>query len=83
MHSASVQRTVYAGVLLRAAEILGGPEALVDYLGVPPERLEPWLSGESDPPADVFLRSVDLVVEHNLKGLLKQFHQQAGKSSGA
>ena len=83
MHSASVQRTVYAGVLLRAAEILGGQEALVDYLGVPPARLDPWLRGETDPPPDVFLRSVDLVVEHNLKGLLKQLSQQAGKSSQA
>ena len=78
-----MQRTVYAGVLLRAAEILGGREALIDYLGVPPARLEPWLSGEADPPADVFLRTVDLVVEHNLKGLLRQLGQQAGKSSEA
>jgi hypothetical protein len=78
-----VQRAVYSGVLLRAAEILGGPEALVDYLGVPPARLAAWLRGEGDPPADVFLRSVDIVVEHNLKGLLTQLHQQAGKSTEA
>ncbi len=78
-----MQRAVYSGVVLRAAGILGGPEALGDYLGVPSVRLALWLRGETDPPADVFLRCVDLVVEHNLKGLLKQVHQHAGKGSGA
>jgi hypothetical protein len=78
-----LQRDVYTGVLLRAAEVLGGPEPLAAYLGVPSERLDAWLRGETDPPVDVFLRTVDLLVEHNLKGLLKQLHQQTGKSSGA
>jgi hypothetical protein len=72
-----LQPAVYAGVLVRAAEILGGPQALSEYLEVPATRIDPWLSGQSPPPADVFLRAVDLVVEHNLKGLLKQIYRQA------
>ena len=75
------KRPIFDGVLVRAAEVLGGTDALAEYLGVPPERLGPWLRGEANPQTDNFLRAVDSVVEHNLKGLLKQLSQQAGKGS--
>ena len=58
---------VYARTLVRAAEIVGGELELALRLKVTPSHLHLWLRGLSDPPRDVFLRAVDLVVEHDQK----------------
>ena len=47
----------------RAAEILGGVEALADYLKVSPALLEAWMSGDASIPGDALLKAVDLVLD--------------------
>jgi hypothetical protein len=54
--------TVYTRVLHRACQMLGGVEALAARLRVPVPTLYRWLDGESDPPASVFLKAVDIVL---------------------
>jgi GAF domain-containing protein len=53
--------SVFVEVLRRAAELSGGKERLRAALRVPPTHLEAWLAGRSVPPADVFLKAVDIV----------------------
>jgi len=57
--------SVYTRTLVRAAEILGGEVELAFRLQVTPSHLHLWMRGLSEPPRDVFLRAVDLVVEHD------------------
>ena len=52
---------IYAQALKRAAEILGGADALCDVLQVPSHRLHAWLSGYETPPMGVFLKAVDVI----------------------
>jgi hypothetical protein len=54
-------KTVQIRALQRAAEILGGVDALRTYLNVSTFRLEAWLDGRATPPDAVFLRVVDLL----------------------
>ncbi|MGQ0546267.1 MAG: hypothetical protein ACT4P3_13165 [Betaproteobacteria bacterium] len=54
---------IHSRALRRAAEILGGTPALCDYLQVPAGELRRWLAGEVTPPAGIFFRVVDLIVE--------------------
>jgi hypothetical protein len=56
--------TVYSRTLQRASEVLGGPQALADYLHVDVAELRRWIDARSQPPLDVFLRAVDIVVLH-------------------
>jgi hypothetical protein len=58
--------SVHVATLLRASEILGGPDALAEYLDEPPQVIEAWLAGRHSPPPDVFLLAVDLIVEYGL-----------------
>jgi len=48
-------------VLLRAAELLGGPEHLAKRLAVPSGELERWISGESVPPAPVVFTALNII----------------------
>jgi hypothetical protein len=57
---------VYARTLQRAAQLLGGPERLINYLGVDAPTLENWLAGSSTPPIQVFLRVVDVIAAESL-----------------
>lgn len=52
---------LHARLLERAVEILGGEEEAAAYLGVPIRHLRIWMRGSFSPPADVFLKLVDLV----------------------
>ena len=54
--------TVYARTLHRACEVLGGVEALSRHLGVPAETLARWIGDREQPPLDVFLAAVDVVL---------------------
>lgn len=56
-----VEENIYSVTLAKAASLLGGREALRVALGVRHFHLEAWLSGRSPPPAEVFLRAVDLI----------------------
>jgi hypothetical protein len=61
--------TVHARTLKRAADICGGEEQLAAWLRVTPRHLNRWIEGLAQPPTDVFLRAVDLVVDHGIAHL--------------
>jgi len=48
----------------QAAEIAGGVTSLAAYLQVSPMMIAAWVQGATDVPAAVFLRIVDIIVEH-------------------
>ena len=56
--------TVYARTLHRACEILGGVSQLATHLEVRDADLKRWLDGDEDPPLEVFLAAVDVVLLH-------------------
>ena len=58
---------VYARTLRRAAEVAGGSEELARRLGVPPAWIEHWLGGVASPPADIFLKAVDIVIDQEMR----------------
>jgi DNA-binding transcriptional regulator YdaS (Cro superfamily) len=60
---------VYVGTLQRAAELVGGEEALARRLKVTPSHLALWLQGIATPPCDVFLRAADIVSEDEIQRL--------------
>lgn len=60
--TSSSRATVYARTLQRACEVLGGIQQLSNHLRVPTSALNRWMSGEEDPPLDVFLAAVDVVL---------------------
>ena len=47
--------------LRRAAEALGGPQALAEALGVSPEMVSAWLLGQQALPDNAYLQALDLV----------------------
>jgi hypothetical protein len=55
--------TLKANTLIRAAEILGGLDALSAYLSVPRATLLAWMAGVGEPPLPPFLLAVDVVLE--------------------
>ena len=52
---------VRSRTLSKAAEIVGGPEALRRRLNVSALLLGLWLAGGETPPTDVFLKAVDII----------------------
>lgn len=54
---------LHSRMLQRAADKLGGTDALARYLGVAPVSVRVWLRGFISPPDDIFLRLVDLLQE--------------------
>jgi hypothetical protein len=54
---------VHVRTLMRAAQIVGGAEALAHRLRVTPSHLALWMSGAEPCPPNVFLQAVDLVLE--------------------
>ena len=54
--------SIYTRVLHRACQMVGGVEALAARLRVPAPTLYRWLDGEADPPTNVFLKAVDIVM---------------------
>jgi hypothetical protein len=63
---------VQARVLRRALEILGGIEAAEAHLGLPGSLLTFWLCEKGGMPNSVFLRLVDLIMEHEIAALRKR-----------
>jgi DNA-binding transcriptional regulator YdaS (Cro superfamily) len=53
--------TVYVRALKRAAQIVGGREALAAQLDVPMDELAHWMEGSKRVPDAIFLRVVDIV----------------------
>jgi hypothetical protein len=60
----SSRATVYSRTLQRACEILGGPGALARHLRVGEDDLARWIDARAQPPTDVFLLAVDVVLLH-------------------
>ena len=54
-------KEVRSRTLSKAAEILGGPDALRRRLNVSALLLGVWLAGAETPPTDVFLKAVDII----------------------
>lgn len=64
------QDPTYARVLRLASRLIGGIDALCNHLGVSRVDLCSWQTGKGRPPAEVFLRAVDvLLVEHAATGV--------------
>jgi transcriptional regulator with XRE-family HTH domain len=66
--------------LRRAAEIVGGEEALALLLGVTPSHLALWLRGAMEPPDRFFLRAVDIVLEIDSRPMSSAAEAAAHKS---
>lgn len=86
--SLNAKVTVYAAALARAALILGGIDRLGEYLEVPRNYLDRWLSGTSMPPPNIFLKVVDVVSQDSLNRLIDDREKsaadsQAGRYAGA
>lgn len=47
-----------------AAKLLGGPRKLRDVLGAPSASIVAWLAGNEEPPPAVFLRALQVVLDH-------------------
>jgi hypothetical protein len=62
---------VYMRTLQRAADIVGGPDALAQKLRVTPSHLELWLKGLESPREEIFLRAVDIVSDDEIGTLNK------------
>jgi hypothetical protein len=56
--------TVYSRTLQRACEVLGGIRPLAAHLGVAPADLARWIDARGEPPLQVFLAAVDVVLLH-------------------
>ena len=67
-----MRHTVHTRALQRAAEILGGVDALGAFLEVPKRRLDLWMGGQIGLPGDVFLQVVDILLEHQQGEVLQQ-----------
>jgi DNA-binding transcriptional regulator YdaS (Cro superfamily) len=50
-------------VLVRAANLIGGGEALAAFLHVPAAHVRMWIHGAAPVPTHVFLRCVDYVLD--------------------
>ncbi|MGH8518064.1 MAG: hypothetical protein ACREUE_11450 [Panacagrimonas sp.] len=56
--------TVYSRTLQRACEVLGGVQPLAAHLRVPADDLARWIDAQGEPPLEVFLAAVDVVLLH-------------------
>jgi hypothetical protein len=78
-----MKKTVYSVALQRAAIILGGAARLGEHLDVRSYQLERWLAGASPPPADVFLKVVDIVSQDSLNRMRDARDESAAGSQAA
>lgn len=56
----------------RAAELLGGPDALAASLEVSPRIVKRWMNGTLHIPQRVFLSIVDIVLEEKISALKRE-----------
>lgn len=62
-----MENDVYLRSFARAAELLGGVDKLAEHLNVPQAHLRWWIKGLAKPPAHLFLRVVDLLMDQKLQ----------------
>lgn len=60
-----VENESYRRVLARVAILEGGIERLAVHLGVSSSLVTQWIEGLTPIPPDIFLRCVDLLLEHH------------------
>ena len=58
------RKTTYAKALHRACIVLGGAPELAIRLNVPEPALLSWMEGRDDPPEEVFLAAVEILLLH-------------------
>jgi len=58
----AARKSTYARALHRACVILGGVAALAAHLGIAEGQLASWLQGEEEPPDEVFLAVVEVIL---------------------
>lgn len=66
------KREVRSQTLAKAADIVGGKDALRRRLNVSALLLAVWMSGVERPPIDVFLKAVDIVEDEVVASLKKR-----------
>jgi DNA-binding transcriptional regulator YdaS (Cro superfamily) len=66
--------TVAVQTLRRARDIVGDDRALAKLLGVNGHWIKSWLLGAREMPSAIFLKAVDIVVEHDLKDATRRGH---------
>ena len=54
---------VHTRAVQRAAEMVGGREALAGLLGVERKAIDAWIAGERRPDMPTFLRLVELILD--------------------
>ena len=57
------RKGVKTKTLQLAAEMVGGPRKLRDALKAPSADVMAWLAGDKEPPEEVFLRALDLLLD--------------------
>ena len=79
------QHDTYARALARAAEMVGGVEALALKLHFPPTLLRAWINGTHEVPVPVFLTVVDLLMGKALATIdpTQQDRQRPGDEQSA
>ena len=58
-----VARGVSSRTLKAAADLVGGRRKLRDLLGASSADVAAWISGVAEPPDEIFLRAVELILE--------------------
>jgi hypothetical protein len=59
----SVARGLGSRTLKAAADLVGGRRRLRDLLDASSAELAAWISGVAEPPEEIFLRAVELILE--------------------
>ncbi|MEA3194870.1 MAG: hypothetical protein QOD26_3203 [Betaproteobacteria bacterium] len=59
------RQNTYARTMHRACVILGGVPALAGHLKVSETALRSWMNGIDEPPLDVFLATVEILLLHS------------------
>jgi hypothetical protein len=62
-------QAIYVRELTRAAEMLGGPDALALYLNAPAKVIDLWLAGAAPIPHWAFDKVVEALVDRDIDGL--------------
>ncbi|HEX6266643.1 MAG TPA: YdaS family helix-turn-helix protein [Burkholderiales bacterium] len=60
---------IHKRALQRAIDLAGGVDPLAKQLNVPSTAVRFWLNGSSPLPGDVFLKIVDLMLDHSMTEL--------------
>ena len=73
--------SIYIRTLRRAVDISGGAGRLARDFGVPAHQIERWLDGVGEPPIEIFLRAVDVVVNRKLRDVGRDSDSQRSADS--